>query len=320
MGESYIIPSVWLALWNSLVQVGAMFGSLINGPIADRYGRKVAFVIGGMVGIAAVAVIYTSDLSDDLDRRRGAFLAGKIVLGIALGQLQSTCQTYISEIAPSRLRGPLLSIFTFFLIVGQLIAVSLVFARINIPTPSSYRVTFASQCAFAGFAVVVGCLVPESPTYLLKKGRVEQARHAYARLYHPDSVESGLSSLAVTLENESAQHEIVQETSFFDCFKGSDWRRTRIIFYANILQQCLGVTLLSNSSYFLELGGMSASNALMILEIGTGIGLPANVASWFAMTMLGRRFILMFSTAVVGNLWLSIGIAGCFPHSHFALW
>jgi MFS transporter, SP family, general alpha glucoside:H+ symporter len=82
----------------------------------------------------------------------------------------------------------------------------------------------------------------------------------------------------------------------------------------------LGVTLLANSSYFLELGGMSAANALMVLEVGVGIGLPANVVSWFTVTILGHRFVPLASTIFFVILWASIGIAGCFLSSSAALW
>jgi SP family general alpha glucoside:H+ symporter-like MFS transporter len=66
--------------------------------------------------MAAVAIIYTSDLNSSVLSRRGAFLAGKIVLGVALGIMNSTCQTYISEVAPTELRAPLLSAFTLCLV------------------------------------------------------------------------------------------------------------------------------------------------------------------------------------------------------------
>ena len=51
-GKTYIIPATWLALWNSMIQVGAMFGALMNGAIADRVGRKISFSIGCLVAIA----------------------------------------------------------------------------------------------------------------------------------------------------------------------------------------------------------------------------------------------------------------------------
>ncbi|KAH8671584.1 maltose permease MAL61 [Xylariales sp. PMI_506] len=317
---SYIIPSIWLSLWNAMVQVGCMVGSILNGPLADRFGRKVSFIVGGLIGVASVGIIYASDEATGLNQRRGIFLAGKTLLGVSMGMLNSTCQTYISEIAPPKLRGPLLSIFTFSTVTGQIIAVTSIFARISMTTSSAYRVIFAAQWALAGFAVVAGLLIPESPIHLVKQGKVEKACKSYKQLHGAESVDLGMRQLATTLENEDHHNQLISETSYKDIFIGTNWRRTRIIFYANLLQQCLGVSLLSNSGYFLELAGMSATKSLMILQISISLGLPANVASWFAMNTLGRRAILLFSTASVGLLWLGIGVAGCWPSSPQALW
>ena len=213
-----------------------------------------------------------------------------------------------------------MSIFTFFLVLGQLIAVSIVFARIAILSPSAYRVAFASQWAFAGFAILVGLLIPESPMFLVKKGNLEQAENSYARLHSREQAPMAIDTIKKTIEAEALASAYAENASYVECFKGSNWRRTRIIAYANTLQQCLGVTLLANSTYFLELGGMSPSNALLVLECGVGFGLLANVISWFSMTQFGRRSILLASTALVGVIWLAVGIAGCFPGSAGALW
>ena len=267
----------------------------------------------------AVAVIYVSDRSSSVESRRGTFLGGKIILGVALGLLNSTCQTYISEIAPSRIRGPLLSIFTFFLVLGQLIAVSIVFARIAILDPSAYRVCFAAQWAFAGFAIIVGILIPESPAYLVKRGKIEAAEKSYARLHNQTQAPAAVLAIQKTVEAEMMA-SAEESSNYLDCFKESNWRRTRIIAYANTLQQCLGVTLLANSTYFLELAGMSPNDSLLVQQIGIGFSLLANVISWFSMTRFGRRPILLASTGFVGFFWLMIGIAGCFPNSSKALW
>jgi SP family general alpha glucoside:H+ symporter-like MFS transporter len=135
-------------------------------------------------------------------------------------------------------------------------------------------VAFASQWAFESFAVFAGLLILESPSHLLRKGKVEQARNSFARLHRAETVEAGIQTLALTLEQENSLHQMVQETSLIDCFKDPNWRCTRIIFCANALQQCLGVTLLANSPYFIELGGMSAANALMVLEVGVRSDYP----------------------------------------------
>ncbi|KAK9319655.1 major facilitator superfamily domain, general substrate transporter [Lipomyces orientalis] len=304
-GSSLIIPALWLALWNAFIQAGVIIGSAINGPIADRIGRRLSFAIGGSIS--------TLDRGSDVGRRRGTFLAGKIILGVALGILNSTCQTYIAEVAPRKLRGPLLSFFTFFMVMGQLIAVSLVFARIAILTPSSYIVCFASQWGPSVFALFVGFLIPES------SGSFEAARKAIGSLFHEREIDARIVSIRAALDAENDSRHVSEETSYLECFKGPDWRRTRIVLYANVLQQCLGTTMIANGSYFLQLGGMSPNHSVMVSQIGVGLGLPANVAAWFAMSYLGRRFILLWSTGAVGFLWLGVGIAGCFASS-VALW
>jgi SP family general alpha glucoside:H+ symporter-like MFS transporter len=131
------------------------------------------------------------------------FLGGKNLLGIALGMLNSTCQTYISEIAPPRIRGPLLSIFTFFLVLGQLIAITVVFSQIAVLAQSSYRVCFASQWSFVGFAILVGFLIPESPANLVKRGKLEQVERAYARLHSKEQ--------APTASAPNSQSVVVEE-------------------------------------------------------------------------------------------------------------
>ncbi|KGO63635.1 Major facilitator superfamily domain, general substrate transporter [Penicillium italicum] len=318
-GSMTIIPALWLSLWNAFIQVGVMIGSAINGPLADRFGRRTTFGAAGCISTLAVGIVYISDRSSSVDSRRGVYLAGKIILGLALGMFNSTCQTYISEIAPQKLRGPLLSFFTFFMLVGQLIAVSLVLARINIMTPSSYIVCFASQWGPSGFAVLVGLFMPESPVYLARRGKLDSARKALCRLYPSTEIDTRMRKITETLTTEAENNQNSAEISYLDCFRGTDWRRTRIVLYANTMQQCLGVTMLTNASYFLQLGGMAATHSVMISQIGVGVGLVANVISWFAMSLLGRRLILLWSTVLTGLIWVGVGIAGCFPSS-VSLW
>lgn len=154
----------------------------------------------------------------------------------------------------------------------------------------------------------------------MKKEQTIQAEKSYARLYGSDGIHDGIESLRRTLEEEQNMAQASSKTTYTECFKGSNWRRTRIVMWANLIQQFLGVTLLANTSYFLQLGGMSPSNSVMIIQISASLILPGNILSWFLMTMFGRRSALLASTGVVGAMWGAIGIAGCFPSSSAALW
>jgi SP family general alpha glucoside:H+ symporter-like MFS transporter len=86
-----------------------MIGAWTAGPIADRFGRRAAFAVGGLIYMAGIAVVYTASSP-------GVFLAGKMVNGIALGMCIATGQAYVSEITPLALRGITLSAFTFSLV------------------------------------------------------------------------------------------------------------------------------------------------------------------------------------------------------------
>lgn len=177
-----------------------------------------------------------------------------------------------------------------------------------------------TRWALAGTAIIVALVIPETPTFYLNKEQTEKAERSYIRLYGIDTLHTGIQAINRTLQEEQQMNQTNVETTYTECFKGSNWRRTRIVLWANLIQQFLGVTLVANSSYFLQLGGMSPTNSVMITQISIGLVLPSNIISWFSMTTFGRRSTLLVSTAVVGFLWTAIGIAGCFPSSTTALW
>ncbi|KAH0846392.1 hypothetical protein AYO21_07482 [Fonsecaea monophora] len=292
VGQVYIVPSIWLALWNSMIQVGAMAGAFSSGTISDRFGRKVTFTLGAIIGNVAILVVYLADRPDSLQSKRVMFLMGKIIVGLAIGLLNTAYLTMISEIAPARIRGPLLSNFTFFAILSQVAAVSIVIGEVRHLTADAFRVVFASQWARTAVALIVGVLVPESPTRL--------------------------AALQTVVEHEIIAERNADSWSYTKCFRGTNWRRTRIVIYANILQQFVGLAMIQSSTYFLQLAGMSAYLTLELSLIHLVIGLPMLLASYFLMTRLGRRTLFLWGAASVGILWTAFGIAGCFSHSKSA--
>lgn len=72
--------------------------------------------------------------------------------------------------------------------------------------------------------------------------------------------------------------------------------------------------MIQNATYFLELGGMSAQNALNVTTASLCLLVPAVFISWYLMARVGRRTILLWGTSAIAVLWLAIGIAGCFDN------
>jgi MFS transporter, SP family, general alpha glucoside:H+ symporter len=133
-------------------------------------------------------------------------------------------------------------------------------------------------------------------------------------------VDKEVTLLQAIVEHEMQVQKSQESSNLIQCFKGTEFRRTRIIMYAFILQQFVGITMVANSTYFLELAGMSPNLTLTLSIVQLGLGLPSIMASWFTMTIFGRRAILLIGSLLSVVLWLAMGIAGCFPKSSAAMW
>ncbi|KAH8199174.1 hypothetical protein TruAng_006643 [Truncatella angustata] len=320
IGETFILPALWQGLWTSLVQLGIMLGALASGFLQDRLGRRMAFGIGGVVSLLATVLIYLSPTLDTLQARRLLLLFGKIILGVSMGILISTCQTYISEISPPKLRGLLLGLFAFTTALAQMVGITILFNRISILDYTAFQMPSALQWLWAGLAIIAGLVVPESPSWLVSKGKIQSAHKAHGRLYSAKSDSTAAINLLVaTVEEEKLHNATSESATYRECFQGTNSRRTLIIILANVLPQLVGVALIANATYFLIMAGMSPTRSLEISQIGIGFSMVMTFVSWFTMATLGRRFVILASCAGIAAMYLGMGIAGLFPTNNNAL-
>ncbi|KAF4976648.1 hypothetical protein FZEAL_6710 [Fusarium zealandicum] len=307
-----VLPALWLGLWNGFVQAGTAAGSFFAGWFQDRFGRRSAFALGGIFGLIGTTVSYTSSMVVEMEARRGVFLLAKMLIGFGCGILMSACQTYISETAPRNLRGVLLGFYAFNVSFGHLLAMAVVFDQIHNMSWDAYRIPFATQWAFGAIAVIAALILPESPVWLVSKKSADKAMKSLERL-GTNKDHSMLERIQVTLaaENTDPSHHEGAPT-FSECFKGTNLRRTLVIIWLNILQQFVGISLVSNGAYFLIMAGMSAQYSLMVNLIGIASNMVANMISWYTVPRFGRRTMILFSIILDIGAWLAMGVAGCF--------
>lgn len=311
----WIIPSLWLGLWTFISPGGMMFGSLFAGYFQDWYGRKSSFAVSSVLAMAAVAVCFCSQYPDTIGHRRGTFLAGKGLQGLALGMIMTTCQTYMSEIVPPKLRGPLLAFFPIFTLVGQLIGALVIYGLVD--SDNGYSIAFATQWIFAVLAFAVSFFIPESPIYLVRKGDMDAARKAQHRLAGRNvDPEHTLSIIHRDIEHERRQ----TEANFAACFAKPQLRRTVIVLFTSVLPQMFGLTLLSQASYFGQVVGIKASVSLALLIAGVIVGLIANLVSMWSIGRFGHRRLTLVGLTGCAILWLGMGIAGSVAHNMAVAW
>lgn len=181
---------------------------------------------------------------------------------------------------------------------------------------------FAGGWAWPGVLLVGMLLIPESPFYLVRKGNLEKAERALQTLYGKKAdIRATLNNIVALEESEKNLTTTVSSSaSFLDCFRGTNWRRTRIILYCNAINNMVGIPIISNGPYFMVQAGLSPTKVSMMIEIGIAFGMVSSVYTFFFMTRFGRRKIIFVSTSVAAIFLLMMGIAGCFPRNKSASW
>ncbi|KAK2766059.1 hypothetical protein FQN54_007574 [Arachnomyces sp. PD_36] len=318
--SKYIIPATWLGVWSAASPLGIMVGSMTAGWIHDRFGRRWSLAFGSSIGAIGVAICLASSFSDDINVRRGIFLLGKFFEGQSSGMVVCTAQTYVSEIAPQSLRAPSFAMFPTFLLLGQLLGAVVLFSQIHIPTSRGYLACIASQWAPSVALFLAATIIPESPTWLLRKDNMALARKSQRRLQQEGhDLDAVIDELVAVLEQEKTESLYAGAATFKQCFTGTNRRRTLIIIFANALPQLFGSVLIAHASYIFQILGVEAALAVELLQVGISIGLVANFISIWTLSRFGRRPLAITTLTVCSLLYLGLGISG-FWKGKLPLW
>lgn len=314
---TYIIPSSWLSVWSAIAPIGSMVGAAAAGWMQDRLGRRWSLAWSCVICTGGIAIAFCSNLPMAMDSRRAAFLVGRLIQGCGVGGAMAGAQTYLSETVPTSLRGSAMALSPTFMLLGELIGAAVIFACEKKKSTAAYLVPFGTQWIFTVLPFVVAVVLPESPSYLIRKGEFERAYSAMKALHgtHVD-VEPMLAQMRISITHEQ---QLSRELSYLDCFKGINRRRTAIVSFAFVVPSLFGVPLLASASYFMQVVGMSSSTSIIVLILGIVLGLLANGMGVWLMSRVGRRRLMLITLAIATALWMSMGIAGCWS-GHVVIW
>ncbi|OAL52636.1 general substrate transporter [Pyrenochaeta sp. DS3sAY3a] len=319
--DTLLISATWNALWTAMTFVGVLIGSAICGQISDWRGRRASFAVGSCISLVGVGIMYASET-------HGMLLASKIINGCALGIYLTLSPTYASEIAPDELRPMLTAATQLFTGIGTMTAIGIGNTRFHIMGKESYKVLFVSQFAFPSVILLSLIVLPESPWFLVRKGRLDDAQKTLERLSNDQStVPTQLAKIQIAVNAEEELAIAQKSSTYLDCFKGTDFRRTRITCGSFLTLQAMGLALYSQSLYFLGIAGLDIGLSFKLALGGFGVAAIGTILSWFIMEHIGksvfsgRRRSLLFGGSIANTLLLiGIGIAGFFQSHGSLLW
>ncbi|OWP01099.1 hypothetical protein B2J93_6549 [Marssonina coronariae] len=300
-----VVSSKWQTSIGAAGQCGQILGLYLNGYISDKIGYKKT-MFGSLIIMSGLIFIPFFSTSIEM------FLVGAVLEGIPWGVFQTLTTTYASEVAPVKIRAYLTTYVNLCWVIGQLIAAGVLKGFLRGKSEWAYRIPFAIQWVWPPL-ILTGCyFAPESPWWLVRRGRLEDAKKALLRLTSKSSgvdfnVHDQVMMMKVTNELEI---KMSTGTRYWDCFRGTDLRRTEIASVAWVAQAFCGAALIGFAVQVYQRAGLDDSHAFSLNIAQSGMGAVGTVLSWFLMQYVGRRKIYLYGLGTMFLILITIGALG----------
>ncbi len=319
--NAFVIPTPHKSLIVSILSAGTFFGAILAGDLADWFGRRTTVILGCIVyGIGCILQTASSGL--------GLLVAGRLIAGFGVGFVSAIIILYMSEIAPKKVRGAIVSGkipiqsskahltnvgYQFAITIGLLLASCVDYATENRTDSGSYRIPMALQLLWA--LILAGGLLwlPESPRYFVMKGQLEKAAHVLERLRdQPPGSELVQAELTEIIANHEYEMSVIPQSGYIsswaNCFRGSlrnpasNLRRTILGTSLQMMQQWTGINFIFyfGTTFFTALG--TISNPFLISLITTLVNVCSTPISFWIIERFGRRTIM---------IWGALGMVVC---------
>ncbi|KAF7291456.1 MFS general substrate transporter [Mycena kentingensis (nom. inval.)] len=308
---TYQVPAPWQAGLSNGANVGEILGLFLNGWVSERFGYRYT-VMACLVAIAGfTAIFFTAQNVVSLQ-------VAEILCGIPWGVFQTLTITYASEVAPVALRGYLTTYVNFCWGLGQVIGIGVIKSQLGRTDQWAYRIPYALQWMWPPILFIGIYFAPESPWWLVRRGRLEDARKSLLRLTNVDREADFNADETIAMMQHTTQLEekITAGATYWDCFKGTDLRRTEIVCMCWAMQNLAGNAFTGYSTYFLEQAGLPASRAYDFALGQYGINMGGVFGAWFLMSRgVGRRSLYLYGLIGLCTILFILGFLGLVPET-----
>ncbi|KAH8772001.1 maltose permease MAL31 [Diaporthe sp. PMI_573] len=306
---SYQITASWQNGLANAVSIGTIIGAFANGYFTHRFGY-LNVLLASLVAICGF--IFISFFSTSLP----VLLAGQFLCGVPWGVFATTAPAYASEVCPMVLRGYLTVYVNLCWALGQLISAGVQAGFSGNTSQWSYRLPFAIQWAWPIPLFAILWFAPESPWHFVRLGKYEQAEKSVLRLGSASQGMQTKQTVAMMIHTNEIESQMDEGTSYLDCFRGVDLRRTEIACLAFAAQPFCGSAMGGTPTYFFVQAGLPTSISFRMSVAGLGIASIGTVASWLLLHRFGRRTLYLWGLGGLSLILLVVGsISAAAPDS-----
>ena len=317
----------WHGFTSASALIGCIIGSALSGYLATNLGRKKSLIIAGLLFfISALGSMEPEFLFFEHGVPTYSLLIMfnfyRVIGGIGVGLASAICPMYIGEVAPSNIRGMLVSWNQFAIIFGQLVVYFVNFfilgdhiqplveemgkgiAAINPAAQwtvtTGWRYMFGSEAVPAGLFALLICFVPETPRYLVS---INQDQKALGILSKINGTERAVQILQDIKDTMVVKTERLMTYGFMCIFIG---------IMLSVFQQAVGINAVL---YYAPriFGDMGMDNPMMITVFMGVINILFTLVAIFTVEKWGRKPLLIYGS--LGMALGAFGVAVTFGHA-----
>ncbi|KAH8798619.1 general substrate transporter [Xylogone sp. PMI_703] len=296
--SGYQISAAWQAGLSNGTSIGTLIGSLANGYVVYKFGYRKTLLLSLFL---IVAFIFIPFFAPSLP----VLLVGQILCGMPWGVFATMAPAYASEVCPMALRGYLTVYVNLCWAFGQLVAAGVLSGFSNGSSEWSYRIPFAIQWAWPIPLFLILLFAPESPYFHVRRGEIEKAEKSVRRLMTAAQGSTAKQRVAMMIHTNELEKRIESGTSYWDCFRGVDLRRTEIVCMAFVAQPFCGSAMGGTPTYFFLQAGLPTSISFKMSVGGLGLASVGTLISYILMHTFGRRTLYLAGLAsLTAILWI----------------
>lgn len=306
--KSQLALSPWSqGIVSSGLTLGAAFGAVFGGPLSDKIGRKkILLWLGIIFTFGAVGCGFATSAT--------ILIILRFILGLAVGSASANVPVFLAEVAPSEMRGQMVSMNQLMIVAGQFLSFG-----VNAWLGTAFGSNAAIWRVMLGVASIPGIIlwigmyfVPETPRWLASQGRFKDALASLMKVRSADDAQSEINEIRTAVEKD--QKENKSQAGFKDMIH-EPWVLQVVITGATlgVLQQFAGInSVMYYGTKILEASGFGEQAAL-ISNVANGLfSIIGAIIGMYTIDVLGRKKLEYSGLIVCAVCLVSVGLISTF--------
>ena len=277
----------------SAVLIGAVIGAAVGGYIADKFGRRLTILSAALIFIlGAIGTSLTPDV--------WLLIAGRIVVGLAIGIASMTAPLYTSEISPAKMRGSLVSLNQLAITIGIVVSYLVDFAL----SPIQGWRYMLGLAAIPAVILALGILpLPETPRWLVNNNKTDKARKVLKKIRNEENVESEIGEIQKSLEKQKSGLKTLLTPAI----------KPALIIGISlaVFQQVTGInTVIYYAPKIFQFAGILSSSSAIFSTMLVGlVNVAFTVVAILLLDRVGRRPLLLVGLAGMVSSLVLLGVS-----------